>query len=100
MSNYTIKNVSSAEQLNKLITQFVAHEGWMPALDDHTLYYNTDPTGFFVGELDGEPISLISIVKYDDSFAFMGLYIVLEKYRRQGYGLALWTKALESCPFS
>ena len=100
MSNYTIKNVSSAEQLNKLITQFVAHEGWMPALDDHTLYYNTDPTGFFVGELDGEPISLISIVKYGDSFAFMGLYIVLEKYRRQGYGLALWTKALESCPFS
>ncbi len=92
--DYSVKNVSSAAQLRALFTEFVLPEGWMPALDDHTLYYNTDPTGFYIGELNGKPIALLSVVKYGDNFGFVGLYIVLKEYRGQGYGLKLFKEVL------
>ncbi len=93
---YVIRNVSSALQLRDLISLFLVPERWHPGLDDHTLYYNTDPDGFFVGELDGKPIGLISLIKYGDSVAFLGNYIVLKDYRGHGYGRKLLKKVLES----
>jgi hypothetical protein len=89
---YTIRLMTLEEV--ELAVDWAAREGWNPGLDDARIFHATDPQGFFVGVLDGEPIASISIVAYDESFAFLGLYIVKQKFRGRGYGLALWREAL------
>jgi hypothetical protein len=69
---------------------WAAQEGWNPGLYDVASFYATDPNGFFIGELDGEPISCISAVAYGDSFGFIGFYIVRSSFRGQGYGWQTW----------
>jgi GNAT superfamily N-acetyltransferase len=71
-------------------------EGWNPGLDDAAPFYAQDPTGFLMGWLDNEPIGCISVVKYDEHFAFLGLYIVRPRWRGQGYGKAIWDAGIAS----
>ena len=66
-----------------------AGEGWNPGIHDGACFYATDPAGFFVAELDGELVGSISAVAYDDSFGFIGLYIVKPKFRGIGIGTRL-----------
>ncbi|MDO9577664.1 MAG: GNAT family N-acetyltransferase [Candidatus Cloacimonadales bacterium] len=81
--------------LNFLIDQ-AANEGWNPGLHDADTFYQTDPEGFFVAELEGKPVGCISLVKYDISFAFLGFFIVLAKYREKGLGMQLWNHAIKN----
>jgi hypothetical protein len=69
---------------------WAAAEGWNPGPYTGPCFFATDPGGFFVGELDGQAISCISCVAYDDSFGFLGLYIVRPEFRGWGYGLQTW----------
>ncbi len=92
--------VSSVEEFRSTITKWEVEEHWSPSMDDPELLYNTDKTGFFIGWLDGKPISCIGMAKYGDEFAFLGIYIVLKEYRGKGYGLPLFKKAMESVPSS
>jgi hypothetical protein len=72
-----------------------AHEeGWNPGLHDASCFYQADSQGFFIGLLDGEPIAVGSAVIYSDNFAFCGLYIVKQEFRKQGYGLSLTKERL------
>lgn len=63
--------------------------GWNPGLNDAETFFAADPEGFFVGELDCEPIATISCVRYDEAFGFIGCYIVKEAFRGRGYGMAI-----------
>jgi hypothetical protein len=72
------------------LTRDWAAEGWNPGLHDAACFYETDPDGFFLAELDGEPIACLSCVAYDDSFGFVGLYIVRPEFRGQEYGIQVW----------
>jgi GNAT superfamily N-acetyltransferase len=77
-----------------------AKEGWNPGLSDAECFYAADPKGFFVSELNGEPVATISAVRYEDDFGFLGLYIVVPEARGKGYGTELWQHAmkhLEGC---
>jgi ribosomal protein S18 acetylase RimI-like enzyme len=65
-------------------------EEWNPGLHDGPCFFDTDPEGFFLGELDGQPVSCISGVAYDDSFGFLGQYIVKPEFRGRGYGVRTW----------
>ena len=57
------------------------------------LFFAVDPTGFFVGELDGQMVCCIFAIKYDgDHYACLGDWMVLEQYRGRGYG----TRVLEA----
>lgn len=69
---------------------WAAQEGWNPGRHDAATFHAADPQGFFLGELDGEPIASISVVKYGAGFAFLGLYIVRPEFRGRGHGWALW----------
>ena len=69
-------------------------EGWNPGLHDAEIFYQSDPNGFFVGELNDQIIAVGSAVCYDPYFAFCGLYIVHPDFRGQGYGLQLTQERL------
>lgn len=75
--------------------EWAALEGWNPGLSDADAFYATDPGGFLVGLYNGQPVACISAVIYDDLFGFIGFYLVLPEYRRQGYGRQLWDAAVQ-----
>jgi GNAT superfamily N-acetyltransferase len=78
-----------------LAVEWAALEGWNPGLNDGESFYAADPNGFFLAEMDGEPAGCISAVAYDETFGFMGFYIVRPELREQGIGMALWQAAME-----
>jgi len=90
---YKIRTMTRADI--DLAIEWASNEGWNPGINDAESFYNTDPNGFFMGELDGEPIGCISAVAYDNTFGFIGFYIVKAKYRGKYYGIKLWNKAME-----
>jgi len=75
--------------------EWAAREGWNPGVNDAACFYAADAGGFLVGELDGEPVAVISAVRYGAEFGFLGLYIVAPRLRGRGYGLAIWQAAME-----
>jgi ribosomal protein S18 acetylase RimI-like enzyme len=78
----------------ELVLEWARQEGWNPGLDDSLAFHDADPSGFFVGAVGEVPVGSISVVKYGDEFAFLGLYIVHPEFRGKGYGKALWNKAM------
>jgi GNAT superfamily N-acetyltransferase len=78
-----------------LVVGWAATEGWNPGLADAESFFATDPGGFFLGVLDGEPVASISIVRYDAAYAFLGFYIVSPAHRGTGLGMRLWRFAME-----
>ena len=88
MSGYEIRAMSRSEL--ELAIGWARDEGWNPGLHDATPFHAADPEGFLVGVLDGRPISSISVVRYGESFGFIGFYIVVPEERGRGYGYRLW----------
>ena len=69
-------------------------KGGNPGLSDVFCFGEVDPGGFFIGEIDGRPVSTVSCVNYDERFAFLGFYIVRPDVRGRGYGVATWRAAI------
>lgn len=79
----------------ELAVDWAAEEGWNPGLNDAECFFTADPEGFLVGTLDGEPVSVISAVRYGRTFGFVGFYIVKPAYRGRGLGIRIWNAAME-----
>ena len=86
--DYQIRAMSRSEL--ELAIGWARDEGWNPGLHDATPFHAADPEGFLVGVLDGRPISSISVVRYGETFGFLGFYIVIPEERGRGYGYPLW----------
>lgn len=81
-SSYAIRTMTWQE-INIAIN-WAAEEGWNPGLYDADCFYAADPNGFLIGLLGDEPIATISVVKYSNSFGFLGFYMVKPEYRGKG----------------
>lgn len=92
MSDLQIRNLRPEEI--SLAIDWAAAEGWNPGLADAACFAIPDAKGFFVGEIDGEPVATVSCVNYDDRFAFLGFYIVRAGFRGAGHGLRIWNAAI------
>lgn len=90
---YTIRNMARNDI--DIAIDLAAIEGWNPGLYDGDSFFVADPNGFFIGELNNEPISTISAVKYGEVFGFIGFYIVKPEYRGKGYGIQIWNAAMQ-----
>lgn len=77
-----------------LAAEWAAAEGWNPGRNDAPCFATVDAAGFLIGELDGKPAATISCVNYDDSFAFLGCYIVRPDLRGRGLGWRIWQAAI------
>lgn len=94
MNAFTIRPMSRAEL--DLGIDWAAAEGWNPGLHDADSFHAADPGGFLLGRLGGEPVGMISAVRYGKGFGFVGFYIVRPAFRGRGHGLALWQAAMQS----
>jgi len=94
MSEFEIHSMSRADVDTAI--EWAGLEGWNPGLNDADCFYAADPGGFLIGKCKGEPGGVISAVKYQRSFGFIGLYIVRPEFRGKGYGLKLWNEAVAS----
>lgn len=77
-----------------LAVEWAAGEGWNPGLEDVEAFYAADPGGFLMAYAGGEPAASISVVRYGESFAFLGLYITRTDLRGRGIGYGLWQQAM------
>ncbi len=73
----------------QLAIAWAGQEGWNPGLYDAEPFFAADPQGFFLAELDGEPVATASAVAYDEQFGFLGFYIVKAAQRHTGIGMQL-----------
>ena len=89
----SIRNLTLQEMVFPVEVAY--REGWNPGLYDGVSFYQADPDGFFLAELDGGMAGGISSVNYGDKLAVIGSHFVLPPFRGQGIGRALWEKALE-----
>jgi GNAT superfamily N-acetyltransferase len=93
-SGFAVRAIRPGEL--ELVLEWARQEGWNPGLDDALAFQEADPSGFFVGALGEVPVGSISVVKYGERFAFLGLFIVHPDFRGKGFGKALWKVATES----
>lgn len=74
---------------------WAAEEGWNPGWNDAGIFYAVDPKGYFMAFHDGVAIGSISAVAYDQTFGFIGFFIVKSAWRGGRVGVLLGRRALE-----
>lgn len=89
----TVRPLAASEVHSAI--EWARREGWNPGRYDAASFHAADPGGFLVSLHDGEPAAVISVVRYGDTFAFLGLYICRPDLRGRGYGLRVWNAGLE-----
>ena len=95
-NSFLVRRLTSPEEVRLHVTVKRAAEGRKPGALDYVSFFAADETGFFVGELDGQVISCVSIIKYSEYYAIVGHYNVDKPYRGLGYGLQTWKTAMAS----
>jgi GNAT superfamily N-acetyltransferase len=78
-----------------IIRQWAIQEGWNPGKYESQPMLALDRAGYWMISLNNIPIGSIAGVRYKNElkqpyFAWLGLYIVQQEYRSQGYGKMLW----------
>ncbi|MFN9242805.1 MAG: GNAT family N-acetyltransferase [Cyanobacteriota bacterium] len=76
------------------VTAWARQEGFTPGAGDVAIYRQTDRQGLWVGWLDQEPVGCIAGVRYNRSYGFIGMFLVVPEHRGKGYGVQLWRHAL------
>jgi GNAT superfamily N-acetyltransferase len=92
MDNIQVRTMKREEL--PLAVEWAVAEGWNPGIADAECFYREDPEGFFCAVADGKIVGTVSVVNYDDRFAFAGLYIVKPEYRGKGIGMQLYRHAM------
>ena len=87
------KIVTASADDVRWIIEMADSQAWNPGCNDAVTFQQADPTGFFIGLLNGQRISCISAIKYEN-FAFIGYYIVAKEHRGKGYGLKIFQHAM------
>ena len=85
---------ASVQQLEHVLG-WAREEGWGPGLEDAAAFHAADPGGFLIGWLGTLPIGSISLVRYGEDQAFLGLFIVRPAFRGRGFGKTLWQAAMD-----
>jgi hypothetical protein len=100
MSSFVVRFANSLDDF-RWVVENANLEGWGPRVNDAEYLFALDFSKyFFIGELDGERVSCLSIVKYGEDYAFVGYYIVSKPHRGKGYGLRTWKYAFEASALS
>ena len=84
--------------LKQYYQNLLARQGWRPCIGDIDCYLELDPTGIYVGELNGKPIGTASAIKYENGYCHLGSMAIEAKYQKFGYGMELGKARLVNSP--
>lgn len=87
-----IRRASRAEL--DIMIEWAAEEGWNPGLGDVGPFWAADPDGYWIADGEDGPVGAISLVRYNESYAFLGFYITRPEHRGKGIGRQLWQQAM------
>ena len=79
------------------ITRRAIQEGWHVGPYDFPCGFAFDPKRFFLGEVNGELATHVTVVEYPNHHYHAGGMIVTKKFRRAGYAVRSVYKAMETC---
>lgn len=68
--------------------------GWNQVPADWHRLLDLEPAGCFAGRVDGDLVATGTLVTYDDAVGWIGMVLVDEDHRRQGYGTAMFDRVL------
>ena len=94
-AKFVVRRSTDPKEILRVVSEKRVLQGFRPGALDHECYFAADENGFFIGELGGQPISSVSVVKHTNGVAFIGQFLVQEEHRSRGYGLKTWQMALE-----
>lgn len=94
--NFVIRNATEGELDVAIRLGVTVLPEWHVSPSEFLCAYALDPTGFYVGVVNGEIISLINCIKYPGHSAFISTFLVKEEYRGKGYGRQTWDTAWKS----
>ncbi|HPG29276.1 MAG TPA: hypothetical protein PKY81_07810 [bacterium] len=94
IDNSKIQIVRPARADIDIAAQWTAEENWNPGINDADIYYKTDPSGFFMGVYNKEPIGFVFSIAYDNDFTVAGVFIVKKEFRNKRLGAELGFKFL------
>jgi hypothetical protein len=73
----------------------VAAQGWNAGVHDVETFTRDDPDALILAEVDGKPVGTVLATRWNESYGWIGMYIVDQAYRGRGIGLQLFDAALE-----
>lgn len=89
---FRVRAVSRAE--SRLFFDWANQEGWNAGRHDAPCFHDADPDGLLVAEVHGEPVAIISCIRYSGEFGFAGQYIARSEFRGKGFGLRLYSAGM------
>ena len=94
LTDFKVHRAGSAEDIQFAIELGIPI-GWEDNVDyDGLLYYSADSQGSYIGEIEGQKISLVIMALYGNKeFCHIGHFIVDPKFRGKGYGKKTWDYA-------
>jgi ribosomal protein S18 acetylase RimI-like enzyme len=103
MSGTFAISTATRDELTEIVRMTIEEARWRASYKVVDAWWALDPAGFFVGRVDGELISQICAIRYDDSYGFMGLFVVRASHRGRRFGIRLAGHAirhLDGCNIS
>ena len=93
---FVIRRATSLADLQWVI-KMATEEDFIPREKEAECYFSAGLTSeFYIGELDGERISCMSLVRHGESSVMGGYNIVHKSYRGQGYGRKMMQVGLKN----
>uniref|UniRef100_A0A1X7UXQ6 YitH/HolE acetyltransferase (GNAT) domain-containing protein n=1 Tax=Amphimedon queenslandica TaxID=400682 RepID=A0A1X7UXQ6_AMPQE len=84
-NDFTLKSARSMQDLS-IYKQVCKEQGWLLGKHDLELFYATDPTGYYIGYLQDQPVSIFSFVKYGHGqLSIFGMLGVLQGFQNRGF---------------
>ena len=84
---FVVRRLKTPEEVHDIIFSTAANECWRPGALDHASFFAADSKRFFVGELNGKPITSAFLVKYSYDYMYAGGFLVDHEHRGRGYGV-------------
>lgn len=84
----TADDLDDAEELS-------AQAGWNQITADWERFLTTCPEGCFAGTVDGELAATTAVITYGRDVSWIGMVLVDERHRSQGYGSRIFERGLE-----
>jgi len=91
-AGYTVVPMTRAEA--DQLGGWAADEGWNPGLADIDVAWGSDPQAFIALRQDGVLAGGATIIAYEGTAGFLGLYIMRKDLRRKGLGRLFWQELL------